>query len=105
MMMKTPETNRHITSEYTLEYKLKGDPFSVFLRQTQALKRMEHVLTVAAEQLQHTRSVHDGLKAQVTAAAAWILLIPWRPNLSGSKVDNRFLRFLKSSEGKEPKHF
>lgn len=54
---------------------------------------MEHVLTVAAEQLQHTRSVHDGLKAQVMAAA-WV---------SGRNVKYRFLRFPKSSEGKEPK--
>lgn len=35
-------------------------------RQTQNLKRMEHVLSAAAEQLRHTHSVHDRLKAQVT---------------------------------------
>lgn len=38
----------------------------VFLRQMQALKRMEHALTTATEQLQHTQSVFNGLQAQVT---------------------------------------
>lgn len=34
-------------------------------RQTQNLKRMEHMLSVTAEQLRHTRYVHDQLKSQV----------------------------------------
>ena len=40
----------------------------VFLfRQMQALKRMEHALTMANEQLKHTQSIYNDLQAQVTS--------------------------------------
>ena len=40
----------------------------VFLfRQMQALKRMEHALTTASEQLKHTQSIYSDLQAQVTS--------------------------------------
>lgn len=39
------------------------------LRQMQALKRMEHALTMATEQLDFTRSVYDELQAKVTKSA------------------------------------
>lgn len=36
------------------------------LRQMQTLKRMEHVLTMATEQLENIQSVYNELQAQVT---------------------------------------
>lgn len=36
------------------------------LRQMQALKRMEHALAMATEQLEFTQSVYNELQAQVT---------------------------------------
>lgn len=36
------------------------------LRQMQALKRMEHALTMNTEQLEHTQSIYNELQAQVT---------------------------------------
>lgn len=37
------------------------------LRQMQALKRMEHVLTLATEQLENTQSIYNDLQGQVTS--------------------------------------
>lgn len=36
------------------------------LRQMQALKRMEHALIMATEQLEQTQSIYNQLQAQVT---------------------------------------
>lgn len=43
---------------------LKGACFFI-LRQMQALNRMEHALTAATEQLEHTQNIYEKLKAQV----------------------------------------
>ncbi|XP_028425880.1 coiled-coil domain-containing protein 146 isoform X3 [Perca flavescens] len=84
-LLKEQEVNREEEAEFMgnrgiLEMKLQNIMFdrkhlyesqSVQLReknrQMQALKRMEHVLTMATEQLKHTQSIYDELRAQLDA--------------------------------------
>lgn len=55
-----------------ISLKMKINTVPLFLlRQMQALKRMEHALAIATEQLQFTQSIYNELQAQVIC---WLLL-------------------------------
>ncbi|KAK5849294.1 hypothetical protein PBY51_008945 [Eleginops maclovinus] len=51
---------KHLHESQSVQLKEKN-------RQTQALKRMEHALTLASEQLEHTQSIYNDLKSQLDA--------------------------------------
>lgn len=101
MMMKTLQTNRHIMSEITQEYKLKVDlfPFS----QADASPEEDGARADGGRRAAATHSVRTRRAEGTGDGGNLDLLIPWWQNPSGSNVDNRFLGFPKSSEGKEPK--